>query len=53
MKIVSGRLASERVIPSSEDTYKQRGKVGEISSVKAAHLQQMYANYVPEEHRPN
>ena len=46
MKIISGHLANVRVIPSCEDTYKQRGKVGEISPVKAAHLQQMYANYV-------
>ena len=53
MKIISGHLASERVIPSCEDTYKRRGKVGEISSVKAAHLQQMYDSFVPEERHPN
>ena len=53
MKIVSGHLATERVIPLQEDTYLQRGKVSQISACKAAHLKQMYANFVPEERRPN
>ena len=54
MKIIlSGHLTSGRVIPSCEDTYKQRCKVEEISSFKAAHLQQMYDTFVPEECHPN
>ena len=52
VKIVSGHLPTERAIPSCEDTYTQRGKVGQISACKAVHLKQMYANFVPEERRP-
>lgn len=51
MKVAKDHLAMENAIPSSKDTYKQRNKIGEISSTKAAHLYQMYSNYVPEEHR--
>ena len=49
MKTVSGHLPTERAIPLCEDTYTQRGKVGQIPAGKAARLKQMYANFVPEE----
>ena len=52
MKVAKGHIPGENAIPSSEDTYEQRKKVGEISSIKAAHLHQMYCDYVPEERRP-
>ena len=53
MKVAKGHLATENAIPCSEiDTYQQRNKVGELSSTKAAHLQQMYANFVSEERCP-
>lgn len=51
MKVAKGHLAMEIAIPcSAVDTYQQRNKVEKLSSTKAAHLQQMYANFVPEEH---
>ena len=53
MKLVKGRTAAERAMPSIDDTYKKRGKVGQISSVKTHHLQQMYSSYVPVERHPN
>ena len=49
MKVAKGRLAMESPILSRKDTYKQRNIVGEISSTKAAHLHQMYFNYVHKE----
>ena len=52
LKISKGHEASERAIPSNNDSYKQRNKMKHISATKAANLKQMYINYVPEERRP-
>ena len=52
MKVAKGHFPVENAIPSSEDTYEQRKKVGEISSTKAAQLHQTYCDYMPEERHP-
>ena len=53
LKVYKRCASTDRAIPSNEDLYKARDKVKNISSTKAANLQQMYLKFVPEGRRPD
>ena len=46
IKVASGRLASDLVIPTPSFTYLAQGIIKDISSSKLAHLVQMYKNVI-------
>ena len=51
IKVASGHLASDLVIPTPSLTYQAQGIIKDISSSKLAHLVQMYKHFIDSNHR--
>ena len=51
IKVASGHLASDLVIPTPSFTYQAQGLINDISSLKLAHLVQMFNNFIDSNHR--